>query len=248
MVGKGPITAVQFYDASDSCPFAAKAWLTLLEKGIKFERHTVNLKDKPKYFTDLYASINPDPTARAKVPLLIDGDKHIVESNLVAEYLDYAYPDLGPKLFPTEPLKLFKVRWFVEMFSEKFSSSLFKLLEANSASAAEEAKHVLDKGLKVLNDFVEQHGSCQDGNLFMGQYSFAEVATTPFVQRASVALLALRGYSIEKAIQQQNLQRLGAWLQAVLDRPSNKETKPDDDSVKSQYAEHLGHFKGHISQ
>ena len=39
-----------------------------------------------------------------------DGDKHIVESNLVAEYLDYAYPDLGPKLFPTEPLKLFKVR------------------------------------------------------------------------------------------------------------------------------------------
>ena len=36
--------------------------------------------------------------------------------------------------------------------------------------------------------------------------------------------------------------------QAVLERPSNKETKPDDDSVKSQYAERLGHFKGHISQ
>ena len=48
----------------------------------------------------------------------------------------------------------------------------------------------------------------------MGQYSFAEVATTPFIQRGSVALLALRGYSIEKSIQQQNLHRLGAWLQA----------------------------------
>lgn len=248
MVGKGPITAVQFYDASDSCPFAAKAWLTLLEKGIKFERHTIDLNNKPKYFSDLYASINPDPAARAKVPLLIDGDKHIVESNLVAEYLDHAFPNLGPRIFPTEPLKLFKVRWFVEMFSDKFSSSLFKLLEANSASAAEEAKHMLDKGLKVLNDFIEQHGSSQDGNFFMGQYSFAEVATTPFVQRGSVALLALRGYSLEKSIQQQNLHCLGAWLQAVLERPSNKETKPDDDSVKSQYAERLGHFKGHISQ
>ena len=39
-----------------------------------------------------------------------DGDKHIVESNLVAEYLDHAFPDLGPRIFPTEPLKLFKVR------------------------------------------------------------------------------------------------------------------------------------------
>ena len=48
----------------------------------------------------------------------------------------------------------------------------------------------------------------------MGHYSFAEVATTPFVQRGSVALLALRGYCIGKSIQQQNLQRLGAWLLA----------------------------------
>jgi glutathione S-transferase len=71
MVEKGPIAAVQFYDASDSCPFAAKAWLTLLEKGITFERQTIDLKNKPKYFSDLYASINPDPAARAKVPLLI---------------------------------------------------------------------------------------------------------------------------------------------------------------------------------
>jgi len=48
------------------------------------------------------------------------------------------------------------VRWFVEMFSDKFSSSLFKLLEADSASAAEEAKHMLDKGLKVTG-FLHHH-------------------------------------------------------------------------------------------
>lgn len=48
------------------------------------------------------------------------------------------------------------MRWFVEIFSDKFSSSLFKLLEANSASAAEEAKHMLDKGLKVTG-FLPLH-------------------------------------------------------------------------------------------
>ncbi len=66
-----PNTAIQFYDASDRCPFAAKAWLTLVEKGLNFDRKTIDLKDKPKQFTDLYASINPDPAARAKVPLII---------------------------------------------------------------------------------------------------------------------------------------------------------------------------------
>jgi len=39
-----------------------------------------------------------------------DGDERIVESNLVAEYLDNTFPESGPKLFPTDPLKLFKVR------------------------------------------------------------------------------------------------------------------------------------------
>ena len=68
-------TAIQFYDASDSCPFAAKAWLTLIEKGIEFERQTIDLKNKPKHFTELYASINPDSTARAKVPLIV-GERH----------------------------------------------------------------------------------------------------------------------------------------------------------------------------
>ena len=38
---------------------------------IKFERHNIDLKNKPKYFSNLYASINPDPAARAKVPLVI---------------------------------------------------------------------------------------------------------------------------------------------------------------------------------
>jgi len=50
-----------------------------------------------------------------------DGDKHIVESNLVAEYLDYAYPDLGLKLFPTEPLKL---KDGTTCFSQAISGSL----------------------------------------------------------------------------------------------------------------------------
>ena len=144
--GKIPYVPIQFYDADDSCPFAAKAWLTLLEKGLNFERITINLKNKPQEFTYLYTSLNPDPAAKAKVPLIVggaavtipslrtsrrragtvccsvqcvsilllnlplaDGTNKVVESNLVAEYLDNSYPDAGPKLFPSDPMQQFKV-------------------------------------------------------------------------------------------------------------------------------------------
>ena len=67
--------------------------------------------------------------------------------------------------------------------------------------------------LQNLNKFVEQHGSNKGGDYFLGgQYSFAEIATTPFIHRASLALPALRGYSVQKSIEQQNLARLGAWV------------------------------------
>lgn len=76
--------------------------------------------------------------------------------------------------------------------------------------------HVCICKLQNLNKFVEQHGSSKGGDYFLGgSYSFAEVAGTPFVHRASAALPALRGYSIDTAIQQQKLTRLDAWIKVT---------------------------------
>ena len=44
----------------------------------------------------------------ASACICADGNDTITESNLVAEYLDHKYADAGPKLFPTNALKLFK--------------------------------------------------------------------------------------------------------------------------------------------
>ena len=43
----------------------------MLEKKLNFNQKIVDLKNKPKHFTDLYAAIHPDPTAPAKVPIII---------------------------------------------------------------------------------------------------------------------------------------------------------------------------------
>ena len=68
----------------------------------------------------------------------------------------------------------------------------------------------------MLNHFIEQHGSPQGENFFLGEYSFAEVVSTPFLQRGVVALKELRGYSLRTAIQQQKLLRLGKWVEVCL--------------------------------
>lgn len=70
--------------------------------------------------------------------------------------------------------------------------------------------------MQNLNKFIEQHGSSKGGDFFLGgSYSFAEVAATPFVHRSSAALTALRGYSLEKSIEQQKLTRLSAWMKVI---------------------------------
>lgn len=69
--GRVPYVPIQFYDSDDRCPFAAKTWLTLIEKGINFERISIDLKNKPQEFAYLFTSLNPDPSATAQLPLIV---------------------------------------------------------------------------------------------------------------------------------------------------------------------------------
>ena len=65
------VTTAQGQKFLHRCPFAQRAWITLVEKRLNFEHKIVDLQNKPKHFKDLYASIHPDPTAPAKVPIII---------------------------------------------------------------------------------------------------------------------------------------------------------------------------------
>lgn len=242
-----PTTPILFYD-SGTCPFAQRTWITLLEKQLNFQHKIVDLKNKPKHFTELYATIHPDPAAPAKVPIIIDGPDKLIESNLVSEYLDRKYGDASSKLFPDDPYKLAKVRWFVDLFSELFLPNLFGMLRADSQEALDEVKEKFDNGLKLLNKFVEQH-SFEGGDFFLGaDYSFAEVAATPFVQRASVALPEYRGYSLELAFKQHNLARLQAWYKAASERPSHQQTAPEPEQLIASWSKFVGEFRGHVKQ
>ncbi|GAB5037158.1 glutathione s-transferase domain-containing protein [Nannochloropsis oceanica] len=59
---------------SGTCPYAQRAWLALLEKEVQFEHKIVDLQNKPEDFIALYASLHPDPTARAKAVMRLLGE------------------------------------------------------------------------------------------------------------------------------------------------------------------------------
>lgn len=53
------------------CPFAQRAWLALEELGVPYDHKLADPQNKPKEFTDLYASIVQNTDDSAKVPTII---------------------------------------------------------------------------------------------------------------------------------------------------------------------------------
>jgi glutathione S-transferase len=64
-------------------PFCWRTRMALAHKGLEFEA-------RPWRFTEKEAIA---PTGQGKVPVLVDGDRWIADSTVIAEYLDETYPD-----------------------------------------------------------------------------------------------------------------------------------------------------------
>src|SRR6516164_6433195 len=76
-------------------PFAWRVQLALEYKALPYERKVLSFAAgdtrKPEFVT-----LNP----RHRVPVIVDGDFALFESNAIVEYLDEAYPSSGSSLFP----------------------------------------------------------------------------------------------------------------------------------------------------
>jgi glutathione S-transferase len=70
-----------------------KVFLTLIEKGLPWTSHYVDLFNNEQYRPD-YLKLNP----KGVVPTLIHDDHAIIESTLICEYLDQTFPE--PPLAP----------------------------------------------------------------------------------------------------------------------------------------------------
>ena len=85
-------------------PFARKALVVLAEKGLEFEHDPM----VPFGVSDEHKLLHP----QGKIPVLIDGDKVIPDSSIIAGYLEALHPE--PALFPADPYDNARARWIEE--------------------------------------------------------------------------------------------------------------------------------------
>lgn len=219
--------AMQFW-AAPVCPYAQRGWIALKETKAPHEYCTVDLHDKSPEFVALYRKVVCDDAANAKVPVLVDGSLEITESPVVAEYVLKKYGS-STDILPADPALLAKAKLFAEIWGSYIGPAQVAVLQADTKAKLAEAVQKLVAGLKVVDAFLVSQGSASGGAFFLGgQYSIAEVLTTSLLQRALVYLPAYRGVDVWSLVREHKLERLEAWMTAALERPSAKETMPEE--------------------
>lgn len=204
------------------CPYVQRAVIALTEKGVPFERLTIDLADKPDWFLAL--------SPLGKVPLLKVGETGVLfESAVICEYLEDTQP---PPLHPADPLERARHRAMVE-FASAILGDIWCLETARDGQVAE-AKAA---ALKAKFAWIERNLGA--GPYFAGaRFSLVDAAFGP----------AFRYFDTFDEIVDYGIfagaPKVRAWRAALAERPSVR------NAVAADYAERLRAFlarqNGHL--
>ena len=111
-----------------TCPFSQRCRFVLFEKGMDFEIRDVDLYNKPE---DI-AMMNP----YGQVPILVERDLILYESNIINEYIDERFPH--PQLMPADPVMRARARLFLFNFERSCSSTSSTLERATQQGHEQE--------------------------------------------------------------------------------------------------------------
>ena len=92
-----------------TCPFSQRCRFVLFEKGMDFEIRDVDLFNKPEDISVM----NP----YGQVPILVERDLILYESNIINEYIDERFPH--PQLMPADPVMRARARLFLFNFERE---------------------------------------------------------------------------------------------------------------------------------
>jgi stringent starvation protein A len=148
-------------------PFSHRCRIVLYEKGMDFQVVDVDLFNKPE---DI-AVINP----YNRVPVLVDRDLVLYESNIINEYIDERFPH--PQLMPPDPIMRARARQLLHSLENELFAHI-ESLEKNQKGVAEKARsHVRDQLMQLVPMFSKQKYMLGD------EFSMLDVAIAPLLWR-----------------------------------------------------------------
>ncbi|PWN99741.1 glutathione-S-transferase [Tilletiopsis washingtonensis] len=121
------------------CPFVARVWIALEEKGIDYEYREINPYKKEAHFL----AINP----KGLVPAVEHDGAAMYESLVLLEYLEETFPSTAP-LFPSKNTARAHVRMHIDQVVKKIMPSFYKTLQAQQEEEQKEARKTLTAAFK----------------------------------------------------------------------------------------------------
>ena len=204
---------------AEVCPYAQRTHMTLIEKGLEFERREVDLANKPDWFN----KVSP----YSKVPVVKIGDDVVWESAIINEFIDEAYPE--PALMPGDPHRRALARIWIDYCNTVWVDDIYDLLYAKEPAKQGDLKEKVAKDLKKIE--TDGMRALSDGPYWLGAgISLVDLTYYPFFERFG-AVAKLRGTAIPA-----ECTRIRAWCDLMRSRPSAQATAHDDDYYLARYA------------
>ena len=148
-------------------PFSQRCRIVLHEKGMDFQIIDVDLDHKPE---DL-AVMNP----YNQVPVLVERDLVLHESNIINEYIDERFPH--PQLMPADPVMRARARLFLFNFEVELFANVDALENGNPKQQEKARAHVADRLTELAPVFNKQKYMLGD------EFSMLDVAISPLLWR-----------------------------------------------------------------
>jgi glutathione S-transferase len=189
----------------DLCPYVQRAAIALAEKGVPFERITIDLASKPDWFLQV--------SPLGKVPVLLVDGEPIFESSVILEFLEETQPN---PLHPADPLRRAQHRAWME-FGSTLLADLWAIETTGDAGVFE------TKRSAIADKLGRVEAALGSGPYFEGErFTLVDAVFAPFFRYFET----LDRFSNLGVFQ--GLPRIQAWRLALRQRPSVRDAVVPD--------------------
>ena len=153
--------------SGSTCPYSHRCRIVLFEKDMDFEVIDVDMHNKPEEV----ASISPS----GKMPVLIERDLILTESNIINEYIDERFPH--PQLMPPDPVMRARARLVLFNFEHDLFTHV-NTLEHSLGKGSDKARQEIRDSVSQLTPILTKQKY-----LMNDEFSMLDVAIAPLLWR-----------------------------------------------------------------
>ena len=153
--------------SGSTCPYSHRCRIVLFEKDMDFEIIDVDMHNKPEEV----ASISPN----GKMPVLIERDLVLTESNIINEYIDERFPH--PQLMPPDPVMRARARLVLFNFEHDLFTHV-DTLEHSLGKGSDKARQEIRDSISQLTPILTKQKY-----LMNDEFSMLDVAIAPLLWR-----------------------------------------------------------------